>query len=62
MKFAMHHVRASSETVGLRGVKQDLYSEEDKSWKAWSTYVKRLGERRGGGRIDEEVQERCVWV
>lgn len=46
MKFAMHHIRGSSETVGLRGVKQDLYSEEDTSWQAWSTYVKRLGERR----------------
>lgn len=33
--------------IGLRGVKQDLYSEEEKSWQAWSTYVKRLGERRG---------------
>lgn len=28
-------------------MKQDLYSEEDKSWQAWSTYVKRLGERQG---------------
>lgn len=33
--------------IGIRGVKQDLYSEEEKSWQAWSTYVKRLGERRG---------------
>ncbi len=57
----MHHIRGGSEKVGLRGVKQDLYSEEDKSWQAWSTYVKRLGEKEGD-RIDEEVQERCVWV
>lgn len=46
MEFAMHH-RGNSEEVVLWGVKQDLYSGEDKSWQAWSTYVKRLGERRG---------------
>lgn len=42
----MHHISGSREKAELRGVKQDLYSE-DKSWQAWSTYVKRLGERRG---------------
>lgn len=47
MKYATHHIRCSGEEVGLTGVEQDLYSEEDKSWRAWSTYVKRLGERRG---------------
>lgn len=47
MKFAMHHIRSSSVMVGLRGVKEDLYSGEDRSWQAWSTYVKKLGERRG---------------
>lgn len=63
MKFAMHYISGSSETSGRRRVKQDLYSEEGQSWQAWSTYVKRLGEKQEGGVcIDEQVQERCVWV
>lgn len=33
--------------VGLRGVMQDLYAEEEISWQPRSTYVKRLEERRG---------------
>lgn len=37
----MRHIRGSSENVVLRGVKEGLYSEEDRSWQVWSTYVKR---------------------
>lgn len=61
VKFAMHYIRGSSEMIGRRRVKQDLYSEEDKSLQAWSTYVKRLG-GKAGACIDEQLQERCVWV
>lgn len=48
VKFAMHHIRGSSETSGRRRGKLDLYSEENQSWQAWSTYVKRLGEKQEG--------------
>lgn len=58
-QFAMHHFRRNRERVSVRGVKQDLYSEGDKSRRAWSSYLKR---REGGIILMRKCRERCVWV
>lgn len=59
VKFAMHHVRLTSEMILRRGQKKDLHSEARKSWQALVTYVEGLAKR--GASIDEQsLRKMCV--